>query len=127
MNIIKLNFACGLVHTDNETDIQTLMEYSKIAVEQAEKKYMDTIRYEALSDTEKAIETKAEFEDVVSIGYTKNMGLVSVALNLFDRAGSIYVPKGQSHFFWRQRPGAQALAKQRNASFRMGAQGQRHV
>lgn len=90
-DIIKLNFACGLVHTDNETDIQTLMEYSKIAVEQAEKKYMDTIRYEALSDSEKDIATKAEFEDVVSIGYTKNMGLVSVALNLFDRAGSIYV------------------------------------
>ena len=82
------DFICGIVQADNATGIQTLIERAKISVIQARRKQMDMIRYETLSEEEKRVELKWDFGEVVSMGYTEQMGLVSIALNLFERAGS---------------------------------------
>ena len=87
-NMMKPDFISGIVSADNETGIQTLIDHAKISVIQARRKHTDTVRYETLSEEEKAIELKWDFGEVVSMGYTEQMGLVSIALNLFERAGS---------------------------------------
>ena len=90
-NIVKLNFKCGIVSADNETGIQTIIRYVKISLEQAKRKHVDIIRYEELSDKEKSFDPTWDFGEIVSLGYTEQMGLVSTALNLFDKAGSTSV------------------------------------
>lgn len=87
--IVKLNFICGMVYADNVTGIQTLGENVKIALEQAKIKNINVARYEKLSEEEKSIQPNWKPGEIVSMGYTEQMSLVSVALNLFDRAGSI--------------------------------------
>lgn len=86
--MMQPDFVCGVVLADNVTGIQTLIDQAKISVVQARRKQIDMIRYEMLSEEEKTIELKWDFGEVVSMGYTEQMGLVSIALNLFERAGS---------------------------------------
>lgn len=102
--IIKLNFICGMVYADNVTGLQTISKNVRIALEQARIKHIETVRYENLSDEEKSIQPQRMYGEIVSMGYTEQMSLVSIALNLFDRAGStaalldLLAAKFQKHY-----------------------------
>ena len=90
-NIVRPDFFSGLAYGDDKTGIQMLIRYVKVSLEQAEKKLADTVRYEELSVQEQEAEPNWNFGEIVSVGYTEQMSLVSIALNLFDRAGSTSV------------------------------------
>lgn len=102
--VIRINFACGLVYADDVTGIQTVIRNAKISLMQARIKNTDIVRYEELSDKEKTGLPELTLGEVISIGDSEYMNLVSIALNLFDRAGSVkalldlFAAKLQKHY-----------------------------
>ncbi len=90
-NTGKPDFCCGMAYGDNDTGIRMLIRNAKLSLQQAERKTADIVRYEEIPEAERISVPEWDFSEIVSVGYTEQMSLVSIALNLFDRAGSTSV------------------------------------
>ena len=86
---VKLELLCGIAHANEVTDISTLLDHAKTAIIAAKRDHASIVVYEQLPEKEKAAVAEWKFGEIVSVGYTEQMSLVSIALNLFDRGSSI--------------------------------------
>jgi len=88
---LNLNFSCGLTEVEDEIPMELMLVQVKKAVSIAKYKNVNAIVYQELTDKEKQLDVHFEFGEILSPGYMKQMSLVSLALNLFDRGGAIPV------------------------------------
>ena len=88
---LSLNFSCGLTEVTDEIPVDLMLAQVKKAVSVAKYKNVNAIVYQEMTDKEKQLDVQYEFGEILSPGYMKQMSLVSLALNLFDRGGAIPV------------------------------------
>ena len=82
---------CGMTRIRDKKGSRTVIEQAITALQTAEQKQLEVLRYSDLTEKERQRQVPHFFEKVISVGDSKQMGLVSVALNLFDRGGSTSV------------------------------------
>ncbi len=88
---LQLDFNCGLTGSTGKASVETLIGQVKQALCAAKRRNLFAVTYQDMSDKEKQRGVTEEFGEILSAGYMKQMSLVSLTLNLFDRGGAASV------------------------------------
>ncbi len=88
---LALNIRCGIAEVERELILSKGIHHAKIALEAAKTGNTDTVIYEKMSQIEKEIPVKEEFEVIDSMERLKDVSMLSIALNIFDQGREIEV------------------------------------
>ncbi len=88
---LALNFKSGLAVTTENTDTDTTVAEAKQALAIARHGRLQDVVYAELAENEKNIPCNITFGEVASLGRWKQMSMASLALNLLDKNGELFV------------------------------------
>ena len=88
---LSLSLKCGVAVMNEHNTLGKALEQTKTALCAARQSNREIIFYDSLTAVEKQIPVNVTFDEVASVERLKEMGLSSIALNLFDREGDTSV------------------------------------
>lgn len=88
---LALNIRCGIAEVEQNNILSKDIYHAAVALKIAKSGNADIVIYEGLSQEEKEVSIKEEFEPIDSLERIKDVSLSSIALNIFDQGREIGV------------------------------------